>query len=147
MPGAGAGPPGDLYVDLAVEPHPLFQREGTHLACEVPISYTQLALGTELEVPTLPATAADDPGRESVTVPPGTQTDRVFKLRGLGLPDPHGGRGGDLFVKLKLEVPKDLSAEHEELLRDLADHEHAHVTPHRAGWLDKLRNYFSLDED
>ena len=147
VPGAGAGPPGDLYVDLAVEPHPLFQREGTHLACEVPISYTQLALGTELEVPTLPATADDDPGRESVTVPPGTQTDRVFKLRGLGLPDPHGGRGGDLFVKLKLEVPKDLSAEHEELLRDLADHEHAHVTPHRAGWLDKLRNYFSLDED
>ena len=147
VPGAGAGPPGDLYVDLTVEPHPLFQREGVHLACEVPISYTQLALGTELEVPTLPEDPDADPGREAVTVPAGTQTDKVFKLRGRGLPDPHGGRGGDLFVKLKLDVPRDLSGEHEELLRRLADHEHAHVTPHRAGWLDKVKQYFSLDDD
>ncbi|MFH5805916.1 molecular chaperone DnaJ [Alienimonas sp. DA493] len=147
VPGVGAGPPGDLYVDLAVKPHPLFQREGSHLACEVPISYTQLALGSEVEVPVLAAELDEEPGRETVTVPPGTQPDRVFKLRGRGLPDPHGGRGGDLFVKLKLEVPKELSPEHEELLRRLAEHEHAHVTPHRAGWLEKLKTYFSLDED
>ena len=151
VPGAGVGPPGDLYVDLDVEPHPLFQREGTHLACEVPISYTQLALGAELEVPVLAGPDDADgeqgePGRESVTVPAGTQPDKVFKLRGRGLPDPHGRRGGDLFVKLRLEVPKDLSTAHEDLLRKLADHERAHVTPHRAGWLDKLKTYFSLDE-
>ena len=150
VPGVGAGPPGDLYVDLTVEPHPLFQREGSHLACEVPISYTQLVLGSELEVPTLSGDPDGDPdgepGREAVTVPPGTATDRVFKLRGRGLPDPHGGRGGDLFVKLKLDVPKDPSPEHESLLRKLAEHEHAHVTPHRAGWLEKLKHYFSLDD-
>ncbi|MEM9702970.1 MAG: molecular chaperone DnaJ [Planctomycetota bacterium] len=147
VPGVGAGPPGDLYVDLTVKPHPLFQREGSHLACEVPISYTQLALGSEIEVPALAAELDDEPGRETVAVPAGTQPDRVFKLRGRGLPDPHGGRDGDLFVKLKLEVPKELSEEHETLLRSLAEHEHAHVTPHRAGWLNKLKTYFSLDEE
>ena len=147
VPGVGAGPPGDLYVDLTVKPHPLFQREGSHLACEVPISYTQLVLGCDLDVPVLAAELGEEPGRESVAVPSGTQPDRVFKLRGRGLPDPHGRRGGDLFVKLKLEVPKDLTPEHEELLRKLAGHEHTHVTPHRAGWLEKLKTYFSLDDD
>ena len=147
VPGVGAGPPGDLYVDLTVKPHPLFQREGSHLACEVPISYTQLVLGCDLDVPVLAAELGEEPGRESVAVPSGTQPDRVFKLRGRGLPDPHGRRGGDLFVKLKLEVPKDLTPEHEELLRKLAGHEHTHVTPHRAGWLEKLKAYFSLDDD
>ena len=151
VPGVGAGPPGDLYVDLSVEPHPVFQREGVHLACEVPVCYTQLALGAELEVPTLAASDGGDgpaeTGRETVALPPGTQPDRVFKLSGRGLPDPHGGRRGDQFVKLKLEVPKRLSDEHEALLRDLAEHERADVTPHRAGWGEKLRHLFGLDDD
>jgi molecular chaperone DnaJ len=139
-PGFGGGPRGDLYVDIQLKPHPLFQREGAHLTYEVPITYTQAALGTELDVPILE-------GKHSLTIPPGTQAGQVFRLKGQGMPDPHGGRRGDLHVVMHLEVPEKLDERQEELLRELAEHEQAHVSPHRKSFFEKLKNYFALDED
>ena len=106
----------------------------------MPVTYPQLCLGTELEVPLIK-------GKRTVTVPPGTQVDESFRLAGHGVPDPHGGPRGDLFVQLRLDVPRKLDEDHEKLLRDLADHEHAHVSAHRKGFLEKLKDYFTGDEE
>jgi molecular chaperone DnaJ len=139
-PGPGGGPRGDLYVDLRVKSHPLFEREGRNLICQIPVTYTQLCLGAEIDVPLLR-------GRHTLTIPAGTQPDEAFRLAGKGLPDPHGGPRGDLFVHLHLEVPRKLDERQEELLRELAEHEKTNVSAHRKGFFEKLRDYFSLDEE
>lgn len=139
-PGTLSGPRGDLYVDLRVKEHPLFQRDGNHLTCHVPLTFTQAALGAELEIPTLE-------GRHALTMPPGTQPGEVFRLRGLGMPDPHGRRRGDLFVQVQVEVPKKLTPRQEELLRELAEEEHAHVSPHRKSFFEKLKEYFAPNDE
>jgi molecular chaperone DnaJ len=133
------GPPGDCYCFISVKDHPLFQREGAHLICQVPISYTQAALGATLEVPTLE-------GREELPIPAGTQPGEIFRLRGRGMPSP-GRRGkGDLVVQVHLEVPKSLTGKQEELLRELAEVEQAHVCPHRKSFFEKLKDYFIPDD-
>jgi molecular chaperone DnaJ len=137
--GAPGGARGDLYVDIRVKEHPLFQREGTHLMCRVPITYTQATLGTTIEVPLLQ-------GRENLEIPGGTQPGEVFRLRGRGMPDPRGGRTGDLHVEVQLVVPKKLGDEHEELLRKLAELEKIEVNPHQKSWLDKLKDLLTGDE-
>jgi molecular chaperone DnaJ len=134
-PSPNGGPPGDAYVLIEVKEHPLFQREGHHLICRVPITYTQAALGATIEVPTLE-------GRDSLEIPPGTQPGDVFKMRGRGMPDPRQRGKGDLLVQVNLEVPKKLSPREEELLRDLAGAEKANVSPHRKTFLEKLKEYF-----
>lgn len=139
-PGIRGGPRGDLYVDIYVKEHPLFQRDGINLTCRVPVGYTQAALGTALEIPTLN-------GRHELDVPPGTQPGEVFRLRGLGMPDPHGGRRGDLFVEVQVEVPRKLSSRQEELLRELAELEDADVSPHRKSFFEKVKEYFAPAED
>ncbi|MBW3539568.1 MAG: molecular chaperone DnaJ [Planctomycetes bacterium] len=138
--GVGGGPRGDLFVDIQVREHEFFQREGSHLTCRLPISFAQAALGATLEVPTLD-------GRHSVEIPAGTQPGEVFRLRGYGIPDPHGHHTGDLFVQVQVEVPKKLSEREEELIRDLADLDHSHVTPHRKSFLEKLKGWLSPAED
>ncbi|WP_145370038.1 molecular chaperone DnaJ [Maioricimonas rarisocia] len=137
--GQNGGPRGDLYVNVIVEEHPIFHREGTHLMCEIPITYTQAVLGSELEIPLLK-------GTEMLTIPPGTQPGESFRLRGKGMPDPRGGRTGDLHVAVKLDVPRKLDEEHEELLRKLAELEKARVTPHQKTWFEKLREFITGDE-
>ena len=139
-PGLNGGPRGDLYVDIHVREHPLFQREGQDLTCRIPITYTQAALGTELEVPLLK-------GRRQLTVPAGTQPGEVFQLRGLGMPNPHGGRPGDLYVQVQVEVPKKVSGRQEELLRELAELEHRDVSPHRKSFFEKLKEYFVPEDE
>jgi molecular chaperone DnaJ len=139
-PGFDGGPRGDLYVDIQVKPHPLFEREGSHLTYQVPITYTQAALGAELDVPVLD-------GKHLLTIPPGTQPTQVFRLKGEGMPDPHGGRRGDLHVEMHLEVPENLDERQEELLRELAEHEHANVSPHRKSFFEKLKEYFAPHEE
>jgi molecular chaperone DnaJ len=139
-PGPRGGPRGDLYVDIRVKDHPLFQREGSHLTCQVPITFSQAALGGELEVPILE-------GRHELTIPPGTQSHEVFRLRGFGMPDPHGGPRGDLFVHVQVEVPKKLTERQEELLRELAELENADVSPHRKSFFEKLKDYFTSDDE
>lgn len=140
-PSPNAGPPGDCYCHISILPHPLFEREGQNLVCRVPITYSQAALGTSLEVPTLQ-------GREELEIPPGTQPGETFRLSGRGMPDPRRRGLGDLFVQVLVEVPKKLSDDEETLLRQMADIEHKRVTPHRKSFFDKLKNYFgSTDTD
>ena len=110
--GAGGGPRGDLYVVVQVQDHPFFQRDGNDLHCEVPLNFTTLALGGDVEVPTLD-------GHDTFTVPSGTQTGTTFRIRGKGMPDV-GGRGrGDLLVTFKVTTPKKLSKEQRKLLEQL----------------------------
>ncbi len=138
--GLGGGPRGDLFVDVHVKEHPLFQREGTQLLCRVPITYTQAALGATIEIPVLD-------GREELEIPAGTQPATVFRLRGKGMPDPHGRRTGDLHVEVELVVPRKLGDEHEELLRKLAELEKSEVNPHQKSWLDKLKDFITGEDE
>ena len=134
------GPPGDCYCFITVRPHDLFKRDGNHLILQLPISYSQAALGAEIEVPTLS-------GPETLRVESGTQNGEVFTIRGQGVVDPRGGRAGDLLVQVFIEVPKKLSAAQEKLLRELADVEHESVLPHRKSFLEKLRAFFDPDHE
>ena len=138
-PSPNGGPPGDCYCVVAILKHSLFEREGQHLICRVPITYSQAALGASLEVPTL-----NGPGE--VEVPPGTQSGDVFRLKGQGMPDPRMVGLGDLLVQVNIEVPEKVSSEEEDLLRKLAEIENKHVAPQRKGFFDKVKEYFSLDE-
>lgn len=139
-PGENGGPAGDLYVDIRVKSHPLFQREGRHLLCEVPITFSQAALGTELEIPLLT-------GKQMLTIPAGTQPGETFRLRGQGMPDPHGGARGDLVVRANVEVPKKLSKDYEKLLRQLAELEQKHVSAHSKGFFETVKEFFTGDDD
>jgi molecular chaperone DnaJ len=138
--GPGGGPSGDLYVDIHVKPHPFFERHERDLSCRVPISFTQATLGTEIEIPLLD-------GRQRLTIPQGTQPGELLKLSGKGMPDPHGGRRGDLYVEVQVEVPKHLSEGQERILRELAELEKVEVTPHRKSFFDKLKDYFAPAEE
>ena len=137
--GDDGAPRGDLYCLLRVRAHPLFQRDGLDLICQVPLSFSLAALGGEIEVPTLQ-------GRETVTLPRGVQFGDTFRLRGKGMPDPRGRGQGDLIVQTLIEAPKKLTKRQEELFRELAEIEKAHVTPQRKGFLDKLRDWFAGEE-
>ena len=144
VPGFGeesidGGPRGDCYLFIEVRPHSLFEREGKHLLLNLPITYSQAALGATIEVPTLD-------GPKTLELPAGTQSGEVFRVRGQGVVDPHGGGPGDLHVRTYIETPKTLSTEQEDVLRQLAELENAAVTPERRGFLDKLRNYFTTGE-
>ena len=127
----GAGP-GDLYVVVHVKEHPLFRRQGTHLLCRIPLSYTQAALGTTVEIPLIR-------GRQTLEIAAGTQPGDVVVLRGKGMPELRGGRSGDLHVEIQLEVPRKLDPEQESLLRKLAEIEKSHVLPQSKSWFDRLR--------
>jgi molecular chaperone DnaJ len=129
------GPVGDCYVLITVRPHELFRRDGNHLILQLPISYTQAALGADIEVPTLG-------GPDSLRIAAGTQSGDVFTLTGKGVVDPRGGRAGDLLVQVFVEVPKKLSDEQERLLRQLAELDHQSVLPHRKSFLAKLKTFF-----
>jgi len=135
--GSSGGPRGDLYVDIDVRPHSLFERNGMDLKCRVPITFSQAALGAEIEVPTLAA-------RETVTLKSGTQPGTINRLRGKGMPDPRAShRNGDLLVEFQVDVPKKLSSRQEELLRELAELEEADVTPHRRSFFDQVKDFFA----
>jgi len=139
-PSPNGGPPGDCYCFVSVREHALFQRDGAHLICRVPITYPQAALGSTLEVPTLD-------GPEDLDIPAGTQTGEVFRMAGRGMPDPRRRGVGDLLVQVQIEVPKKLDEEHEELLRQLAEVEHTAVSPHRKNFFEKVREYFGQTAD
>jgi len=134
------GPPGDCYCFITVRPHELFKRDGNHLILQLPISYTQAALGAEIEVPTLN-------GPHALRVEAGTQTGDVFTVRGQGIVDPRGGRPGDLLVQVFIEVPKKLSSKQERLLRELAELDHESVLPQRKSFLANLRTFFEPDPE
>ncbi len=138
-PSPEGGPPGDCYCFVAVEEHPLFARDGSHLLLELPITYAQAALGATIEVPTLD-------GRDDLKIPASTQSGDVFRLRRRGMPDPRGRGVGDLLVRAYIEVPKKLSRKQKDLLRQLAEEEQSHVSPRRKSFLEKIADYF-LSQD
>ena len=107
------GPPGDLYVVLTVKPHPIFSRERNDILCEIPISFVQAALGAEIEVPTLN-------GKATLRIPPGTQSGKVFKLKGKGVSDLRGYGAGDQLIKVYVKIPTNLSVRQKELLEEFA---------------------------
>ncbi|MDA0832677.1 MAG: molecular chaperone DnaJ [Planctomycetota bacterium] len=138
--GSQGGPRGDLYVDLNIPEHPFFKRDGVNLLCQIPVTYTQAALGTEIEIPLIK-------GRHQLIIPKGTQPGEVIRIRGAGMSDPRGHRKGDLLVTIQLEVPKKLNAKHEKALRELAELEHANVSAHRKSFFEKIKDYFVDDPD
>jgi len=112
--GINGGPQGDLYIVLQVEPHELFTRTGNDLRIDMPISFEQAALGTTIIVPTLSE-------KVSYKVPPGTQPDTVFRLKGKGVKSVRGSKYGDLYVRMVLEVPTKLNSDQKKLLKDLRE--------------------------
>jgi molecular chaperone DnaJ len=129
--GERGGPPGDLYVFIRVEEHPVFSRHGEHVLCQVPISFTQAALGAEIEVPTLEGTT-------KLTIPRGTPTGKIFKLKGLGIPYLHGHGRGDQLVQVEIQTPKRLTAEQERLLREYARLSGEEVAAKKEGFFKRL---------
>jgi molecular chaperone DnaJ len=138
--GSGGGQDGDLYVELSVKPHPFFARDGVDVVCEVPISFPQAALGATLEVPTLD-------GRVTMKVPEGTQTGRVFRLRGKGIPHLRGRRDdaasrGDQLVRVVVETPTNLNDEQRRLLERFAELGGDGVTPQAKGFWERVKELF-----
>lgn len=138
-PSPDGGPNGDCYVFIGVRKHKLFHRDGQNLILQMPISYTQAALGAEIEVPTLQ-------GPDKMKIARGTQSGEVFKLPGRGMPNPQGGKTGDLLVQTFIETPKKISPEQEEILRKLAELEQTEVLPERKNFLQRLTEYFATAE-
>lgn len=133
--GEMGGPPGDLYVVVHVKEHPIFVREDYEVLCEVPVSFTQAALGAQLEVPTLD-------GKVKMKVPAGTQTGKVFRLRGKGIPHLHGGGRGDQHVRVVVETPTDLNDKQRELLEQFAEISGEKTHPNSKSFFDKVREMF-----
>jgi molecular chaperone DnaJ len=131
--GRAGGPAGDLYVLIEVASHPLFERDGVDVICEVPVSFVQAALGTEIEVPTLDGTT-------EVKVAAGTQSGQVFKLRGRGIPQLGGYGTGDQLVRVVVETPRKLSARQRELLEEFARVSGEDVHPRTKSFLDKVKS-------
>lgn len=136
--GANGGQTGDLYVQVSVKTHAIFQREGKDLFTEVPISFVDAALGGELEVPTLD-------GRVKLKIPAETQTGKLFRLRGKGVTPVRGGSAGDLLCRVVLETPVNLSKDQKELLRsfqDTVEKEHSRHSPKKNSWFDGVKQFF-----
>ncbi|PIE33273.1 molecular chaperone DnaJ [candidate division KSB3 bacterium] len=129
--GLRGGPPGDLYVFIDVEPDDIFQRDGDDVYCEASISFTQAALGAEIEVPGLES-------RQSLTVPKGTQTGKVFKIQDAGIPSLRGYGRGNEFVRVTVDTPTNLSEEEEDLFRKLAELRDEKVAAKKKGLLESI---------
>lgn len=111
--GSGGAPPGDAFVNIRVEPHPLFRRDGSDLVCEVPVGIVRATLGGDVEVPTLD-------GRATIKIPPGTRGGQRFRLKGRGVPSRGGHAAGDLYAAVQIVTPRDLDARSRELLEEFA---------------------------
>ena len=133
--GINGGPAGDLHVYISVRPHTIFERRGDDIWCEMPLTFTQAALGAEVTVPTLD-------GKVAYTVHEGTQPGDVFKLKGKGVPHLNGRGRGDQFVKVTIEVPKNLSSRQKEILREFDQQAEEKNYQKRKGFFDKIKELF-----
>jgi len=133
--GANAGPPGDLYVAITVKPHPLFQRKGNDITCDVPISFITAILGGRIEVPTLK-------GDTILKIPAGTQHDKVLRIKGLGIPSLKGGSTGDQLYAIKVQIPSKLTARQKELLIEFAKESGMSMDTNEDGFFDKMKTFF-----
>ncbi len=136
--GESGGPPGDLYVQVQVKDHSIFQREESNLYCEVPISFVTAALGGELEVPTLN-------GRVNLKIPAETQSGRMFRIRGKGVKQVRGGPVGDLLCKITVETPVNLTRKQKDLLKEFSGHVEeggSRHSPQESSWIDGVKKFF-----
>jgi len=134
--GFNGGPSGDLMVDIYIKRHPIFERDGVNVYCEVPITFTQAALGAEIEVPTLD-------GKVKYEIPEGTQTGKMFSLSGKGIPSVNNPkRRGDHRFSVVVETPTKLSREQKELLRKLDDSLDGKTNPQRKKFFDTIKDFF-----
>ena len=137
-PGTNGGPAGDLYVEIHIKPHAVFQREGDDLPCEMPISFVKATLGGEIEVPTLS-------GKVSFTIPEGTQSGKTFRLKAKGIKGVRSGYAGDLFCHVAVETPVKLTDKQKDLLKEferLTAEGGAKHSPQSKGWKDKVKDFF-----
>jgi len=138
-PGTNGGPPGDLYIEIRLKKHEIFEREGDDLHCVVPVSMTTAALGGEINVPTLKGAAAID-------IPEGTQSGKQFRLRGKGIKGVRGSYPGDLYCHVRVETPVKLTEHQRKLVKELDEslkkggNKHS---PTDKGWFDKAKEFFS----
>jgi molecular chaperone DnaJ len=133
--GVRGGGPGDLYVVIVVKEHPLFTRQGDDIYCEVPVSFTQAALGAQIDIPTIT-------GKTTLKVPPGTQTGAEFRIRGKGFPNVRGYGHGDLLARIFVEVPTHLTAKQRDVLEQYAKLENGEGSPLVQGFWDKVKTLF-----
>ena len=138
-PGTNGGPPGDLYIEIRLKKHDIFERDGDDLHCQVPVSFTTAALGGEIEVPTLEGTAAID-------IPEGTQAGKQFRLRGKGIKGVRASYPGDLYCHIAVETPVKLTEHQRKLMRELEESltkGGGRHSPSGESWTDKLKSLFS----
>jgi molecular chaperone DnaJ len=138
-PGLNGGPPGDLYVEIHIKAHPVFQREGDDLHCEMPISFAKAALGGDIDIPTLA-------GKATISIPEGTQSGKIFRLRGKGIKGVRSGYPGDLYCHVVLETPVRLTEHQKKLLKEFDNSTHdggAKHSPQSKTWFDKVKEYFA----
>ncbi|MBY4598556.1 molecular chaperone DnaJ [Ottowia caeni] len=137
-PGTGGGPPGDLFIEIRVKKHDIFERDGDDLHCVVPISFTTAALGGEIEVPTLG-------GKAAIDIPEGTQAGKQFRLRGKGIKGVRSSYPGDLYCHISLETPVKLTEHQRKLLKEFDESVKkggAKHSPSTESWTDRLKNFF-----
>lgn len=134
--GVRNGPPGDLYLFLSVKPHALFERDGPDLYCRAPTPMCKAALGGDIEIPTI------DGERARVTIPPGAQTGRRFRIKGKGMSHLRGKDRGDLHVELLVETPVNLTAKQKKLLEEFAKDCGAEAHPQSQGFFDSVKKFF-----
>ena len=135
--GVRGGPPGDLYIFLAIAAHPFFQREGADLHCRVPISMVAAALGGEFEVPTI------DGGNTRVKVPDGTQSGRRFRIHGKGMPVLRSRQSGDMYVQVVVETPQKLTKRQRELLQEFDRLSSKDTQPESSGFFGKVKEFLA----
>lgn len=136
--GRSGAEPGDLYVQIVLEPHPIFERNGNDLITEIPIDIVTATLGGEVEVPTLE-------GRVNLTIPKGTQYGKVFRLRGKGVSSVRSSRVGDLLCAVSIETPINLTSKQTELFEELSETikgDGSRHSPENSSWVDKVKNFF-----
>jgi molecular chaperone DnaJ len=138
-PGTNGGPPGDLYIEIRLKKHDIFERDGDDLHCSVPISMVTAALGGEIDVPTLE-------GKAAIDMPEGTQTGKQFRLRGKGIKGVRGSYPGDLYCHITVETPVKLSEHQRKLLKELDESFKKGGSKHSPtgdSWTDRLKSFFS----
>ena len=138
-PGTNGGPPGDLYIEIRVRKHDVFERDGDDLHCEVPVSMITAALGGEIEVPTLA-------GKAAIDIPEGTQTGKQFRLRGKGIKGVRASYPGDLYCHIAVETPVKLTEHQRKLLRELEESLKkggGRHSPSGESWTDRLKRFFT----
>lgn len=135
--GEAGGPPGDLYVFITVQPHEVFERQGDDVLLEIPISFTEAAIGCKKEIPSPLGKSC------RITIAEGTQSGKILRVKGEGIPNVHGQGTGDLLAQVVVETPVRLSPKQKTLFKELGELEEENNSPRKQGFLDKIKGFFT----